>query len=198
MNQPSSEYIFNALSSAQKALDSFIKDEKQLSALAQATQTMIECLQNGGKIMSCGNGGSLCDAMHFSEELTGRYRKNRKALAAMSLTEPAHMSCVANDFGYDQVFSRQVEGLGKEGDVLLAISTSGNSKNILKACQSARELKMKVIGLTGKMGGTLKDLAHTSIIVSCQETDRIQEIHIKCIHMMIEGIERALFPQHYP
>jgi D-sedoheptulose 7-phosphate isomerase len=147
--------------------------------------------------MSCGNGGSMCDAMHFSEELTGRYRKDRRALAAFSLTEPAHMSCVANDFGYDHIFSRYLDALGKAEDVLLAISTSGNSKNVLMAVESAKKQGMKIVGLTGKNGGKLKELCDVNINVETELTDRIQEIHIKVIHLFIEGIERQLFPDHY-
>lgn len=193
-----SSHFAKAFEDASAVLNNFRQDQEQMARLQTATEMLIDCLQNGGKILTCGNGGSLCDAMHFSEELTGRYRKDRKPLAALSLTESAHISCVANDFGYDHIFSRQVEALGRPGDVLLAITTSGNSKNILKACQVARENKVKIIALTGKTGGAVKDYANVSIVVGSQQTDRIQEIHIKCIHTIIEGIERKLFPEHYP
>lgn len=163
----------------------------------ESKNIFVKSLLNGGKILSCGNGGSMCDAMHFTEELTGRYRKDRKPLAAFSLSEPAHISCVANDYGYDFIFSRYVEALGKPDDVLLAISTSGNSKNVLLAAQEAKKNQMKIIALTGKDGGQLAKLADVSFIVESQITDRIQEIHIKIIHLLIEGIERDLFPENY-
>ena len=152
---------------------------------------MADALKNGGKILSCGNGGSMCDAMHFAEELSGRYRENRKALAALSLSDSAHISCVANDYGYDFVFSRGVEALGRPDDVLLAISTSGNSVNVLRAAETARKQGLKVISLTGKDGGKLADLSDVEIRVSHSGfADRIQEIHIKVIHILILLIEK--------
>ena len=152
---------------------------------------MVESIKNGGKIISCGNGGSHCDAMHFAEELTGRYRENRKALPAIAISDPSHISCVSNDFGYDFIFSRYIEGLGEAGDVLLGISTSGNSKNVLRAVEMAKQKKMTVVALTGKKGGNLADLADIEIRVPhLGYADRIQEIHIKVIHILIQLIEK--------
>jgi D-sedoheptulose 7-phosphate isomerase len=158
-----------------------------------AAKLMVDSLQAGGKILSCGNGGSMCDAMHFAEELTGRYRNSRRALPAIAISDPSHLSCVANDYGYDFVFSRFLEAFGKPGDVLLAISTSGNSKNILKAIETATKLGMSVVGLTGKDGGKMKNLCTVEIRAPHSEyADRAQEIHIKIIHALIDSIESAI------
>jgi len=166
---------------------------ENMEKIALAISWMSASLQNNGKIISCGNGGSMCDAMHFAEELSGRYRNNRKALAAVSISEPSHISCVANDYGYDFVFSRYVEGLGHSQDVLLGISTSGNSKNVILAVLAAKALGMKTIVLTGKDGGKLAEIADLEIRAPHSEyADRAQEIHIKVIHALIDGIERTL------
>lgn len=158
-----------------------------------AGSLMVTSLENGGKILSCGNGGSMCDAMHFAEELTGRYRENRKALAAIAISDPSYMSCVSNDYGYNFVFSRFIEAFGKEGDVLLAISTSGNSGNVLEAIKTAKDKGMKIIGLTGKTGGTMADMCDIEIRAPYSEyADRAQEIHIKVIHSFIDYIESNL------
>lgn len=190
-------FIKDSLFQAQKTINNFIEDENNITLISQAIDTLVTSISNGGRAMSCGNGGSMCDSMHFAEELTGRYRKDRAPIAAMPMGDPSHITCVANDYGFDYIFSRNVEAWGNEGDVLLAISTSGNSKNIIEAVKSAQNKKMKVIGLLGKDGGKLKDMVDVPIIVASNATDRIQEIHIKCIHIFIEGVERALFPEHY-
>ena len=175
---------------AKQLLDQFIGDVKNLEKIAAAGSIMIESIQQEGKVISCGNGGSMCDAMHFAEEMTGRFREHRKALPAISITDPSHISCVGNDYGYDEIFSRYVEALGRKGDVLLAISTSGNSKNVLKAVGVAKEKGIKVIGLTGKDGGELAALCDVEIRVAhLGYADRIQEIHIKIIHSLIHYIE---------
>ncbi len=166
---------------------------ENMEKIAEAISWMSASLKNNGKIISCGNGGSMCDAMHFAEELSGRYRNNRKALAAVSISDPSHISCVANDYGYDFVFSRYVEGLGHSQDVLLGISTSGNSKNVILAVEAAKAIGMKTIVLTGKDGGKLAALADLEIRAPHSEyADRAQEIHIKVIHSLIDGIEREL------
>ena len=166
---------------------------ENMEKIAEAISWMSASLQNNGKIISCGNGGSMCDAMHFAEELSGRYRNNRKSLAAVSISDPSHISCVANDYGYDFVFSRYVEGLGHSQDVLLGISTSGNSKNVILAVQAAKALGMKTIVLTGKDGGKLAEIADLEIRAPHSDyADRAQEIHIKVIHALIDGIERTL------
>ncbi|MFK7757054.1 MAG: D-sedoheptulose 7-phosphate isomerase [Flavobacteriales bacterium] len=178
---------------AQKVLSDFLADDSQLNAIADAGELMVQALQREGKIMSCGNGGSMCDAMHFAEELTGRYRDNRPALGAISISDPSHMSCVGNDYGYDSVFSRFIEGMGRSGDVLLAISTSGNSGNVLKAAETAKAKGIKVVALTGKDGGKLAGVCDVEIRVPWNGyADRIQEIHIKVIHSLIDYIERNI------
>lgn len=175
---------------AQEILMQFLNDEQQMGNIHGAAKLMITALKNGGKIISCGNGGSHCDAMHFAEELTGRYRNNRPGIAAIAISDPSHISCVGNDYGYDYIFSRYVEALGKPGDVLLGISTSGNSKNIINAMESAKLIGMKTIGLTGKDGGMMKDLCDIEIRAPYSNfADRAQEIHIKVIHSLIDSIE---------
>jgi len=175
---------------ARQTLDTFLAGEDNFNKIAAAANLMVEAIQKGGKIISCGNGGSMSDAMHFAEELSGRFRDDRKALPALSISDPSHISCVANDYGYDFIFSRYVEALGKEGDVLLAISTSGNSKNVLKAMEAARSKKMKVVGLTGKDGGKMAGSCDVEIRAPFSTyADRAQEIHIKIIHSLIQLIE---------
>lgn len=191
------QFIQDSLNTAQETLKKFLESSKNITAIEKAIQLQVQCLKNDGRLLSCGNGGSMCDSMHFVEELTGRYRKDRRPLSAMSMGDPSHITCVANDYGYECIFSRHVEAWGREGDVLVAISTSGNSQNVILAAEEAKRKQMKVIGLLGKTGGKLKDLVDVPIIVDSQVTDRIQEIHIKIIHIFIEGIERALFPEHY-
>jgi len=188
-----SDIVVQELREAQAVLDGFLKNEENIKKIEAAAVLIADALKNGKKVISCGNGGSHCDAMHFAEELSGRYRENRKALAAIAISDPSHISCVGNDFGFDHVFSRFVEGLGSEGDVLLGISTSGNSENILLATDAARAKKMKVITLTGKDGGKLKDLADVEVRVPhFGYADRIQEIHIKVIHILILLIEKQV------
>ena len=167
--------------------------EQNFQKIEEAIQVIATALKNGNKVISCGNGGSMCDAMHFAEELSGRFRNNRKGLAAVSISDPSHISCVANDYGYEFVFSRYVEALGNRGDVLLGISTSGNSENIIKATNSAKVMGMKTIALTGKTGGKLSEIADLEIRAPHSEyADRAQEIHIKVIHALIDGIEIEL------
>jgi len=187
------ETIFHELKEASEVLEKFLSDDRNLEKIENAADLITACITNGGKIISCGNGGSHCDAMHFAEELTGKYRDSRKPLPAIAISDPGYISCVANDFGYEQVFSRFIEGLGNPGDCLLAISTSGNSENILKAAETAREKNMKVIALTGNSGGKLASKADVEIRVPHQGyADRIQEIHIKIIHIIINLIERNI------
>lgn len=175
---------------AEEVLNQFIKEESNLVKIDNAAKVMVESIRNGGKIISCGNGGSMCDAMHFAEELSGRFRENRRALPAISISDPSHISCVGNDYGYDFIFSRYIEALGKKGDVLLAISTSGNSKNIIEAIRAAKDVGMKVVGLTGKDGGLMSEMCDVEIRAPFSEyADRAQEIHIKVIHSLIHCIE---------
>lgn len=187
------EIALQSLDESRKVLDKFIKDPAQIESIAQAAHLLADAFQNGNKVLSCGNGGSHCDAMHFAEELSGRYRDNRKALPALAISDPSHISCVANDFGFDFVFSRMVEALGQPGDVLLGISTSGKSQNIIKAVEAAQRRGMKVILLTGKDGGALGPMGDVEIRVPhFGYADRIQEIHIKVIHILIQLIESQL------
>jgi D-sedoheptulose 7-phosphate isomerase len=187
------EDILLQLREAEQTLDRFINNEEHIEAIERAAGIMADAIKGGGKIMSCGNGGSNCDAMHFAEELTGRFRENRRALPAMSLSDASHITCTANDFGFDYIFSRVVDALGKEGDVLLGISTSGNSGNVLQAAKSAKQQGMKVVALTGKDGGQMASLADVEIRVPHQGfSDRIQEIHIKVIHLLVFLIEKMV------
>jgi D-sedoheptulose 7-phosphate isomerase len=188
-----------ALLDAQKALDALLANEEALSAIDAAGQLMADTIAAGGKILSCGNGGSLCDAMHFAEEMTGRYRLNRPGFAAIAISDPSHMSCVGNDYGYDEVFARYTQAVGREGDVLLAITTSGTSKNVIKAVEAAKANGMKVVGMTGRSGTPLAEMADIAIVTPSGSAyaDRVQELHIKAIHIMIELVERRLAPENY-
>jgi D-sedoheptulose 7-phosphate isomerase len=187
------EEIKKEFIAALDVLSHFIDTPGNFEKIKMAGQMMTNALAKGNKIISCGNGGSMADAMHFAEELTGRYRENRPSIAAISISDPTHLSCVANDYGYDFVFSRYIESIGQMDDILLAISTSGNSENVLKAAETARQKGMKVVGLTGKSGGKLGSLCHVEIRVDHMGyADRIQEIHIKIIHSLINYIEKNL------
>lgn len=178
---------------ALQTLQVFMNDVDQMKNIELAAQLMIECIKNGGKIISCGNGGSHCDAMHFAEELTGRYRDNRPGIAAIAISDASHISCVSNDFGYDHVFSRYVEAVGSKGDVLLGISSSGNSKNVCNAITAATNKGMFTVGLTGKNGGSMASMLDIEIRAPHTEyADRAQEIHIKVIHALIDSIELGL------
>lgn len=178
---------------AQSVLSSFLESDTNFEKLEKAGLLLTQAIKSGKKILSCGNGGSMCDAMHFAEELSGRYRGDRRALPAISISDPSHISCVANDYGYAFIFSRMVEAIGQEGDVLFAISTSGNSENVLNAIESARIKGMKVIGLTGKDGGKMASLCDVEIRAPRSDyADRAQEIHIKVIHSLIDYVEQNI------
>ncbi|MGC3962422.1 MAG: D-sedoheptulose 7-phosphate isomerase [Rhodocyclaceae bacterium] len=181
------------LTEAAELLSRVLADPGILAQAEKAGDLFVEALKAGNKVITCGNGGSHCDAMHFAEELSGRYRDNRPALAALCVSDPSHITCVGNDYGFDSIFSRQVEALGRPGDVLLGISTSGNSANILAAMKAARERGMKIVILTGKDAGKMRGLADAEIVVPhFGYADRIQEIHIKFIHALIDHIERGM------
>lgn len=185
--------IKNTLQEAAHVLELFMADEVQCQRIEQAAERMAEALRGGKKIMACGNGGSMCDATHFAEELSARFRRNRRALPALAINDPAYMSCVVNDFGADYVFSRFVEAFGQQGDILLAISTSGNSENIMQAVSAAHGCGMEVVALTGKGGGRLAGAAQIEIRAPKTEfSDRAQEIHIKVIHLLVQLIECKL------
>lgn len=178
---------------ANTILTKFLSDDKNFEAIEKAGQLMVDSIKTDGKIISCGNGGSMCDAMHFAEELTGKYRNDRPAIGAISMSDVSHMACVGNDYGYDFVFSRYLEAVGRKGDVLLAISSSGNSVNVLKAMEVAKQKGIKIVGLTGKDGGKMASLCDVEIRAPYSTyADRAQEIHIKVIHSLIDFIERKI------
>ncbi len=185
--------ILSHFHEALQTLQQFMDDAEQMNNIDRAAQAMLHAIKDDGKILSCGNGGSHCDAMHFAEELTGRYRNHRPGIAAIAISDVSHISCVGNDYGYDQVFSRYVEAVGRKGDVLLAISSSGNSANVIKAIEAAKEKGMIVVGLTGKDGGKMAALVDIEIRAPHSSyADRAQEIHIKVIHSLIDSIEVGL------
>jgi D-sedoheptulose 7-phosphate isomerase len=187
----------SALREAQSTLDAFLKDPGQLEKCEKFSQILIESFSRGGRLFTCGNGGSHCDAMHFAEEFTGRYRKDRKPLGALALGDASHVTCVSNDYGFEHIFSRQLEGLARKGDVLVGLSTSGNSANVIRAFETAKSLGITTVGLLGRDGGKLASMADLAIVIPAQTSDRIQEMHIKLIHTVIESVERALFPENY-
>lgn len=187
----------DSYSRASRILSQILSDDAVIDNTVRSAQLLASQFLDGKKVMSCGNGGSMCDAMHFSEEFTGRFRKNRRALPALHLGDSSHVTCVANDFGYDEVFSRGVEAYGQEGDVFIGLSTSGNSRNIIRATAQAKKQKLKTILLLGKDGGKLKGEADIEFVVPEQTADRIQEVHMTILHIIIEGTERILFPENY-
>ena len=174
--------------------------EENIHFIEQAAEALYQCFARGGKVLLAGNGGSLCDAMHFAEELTGLYRKKRPALAAIALSDPGHMSCVANDLGYDQVFSRAIEALGKQEDIFIAMTTSGNSKNLIEAVKAAQLKGLYTIAFLGKTGGSLKGVCNLELIIDGGfiYSDRIQEAHMTAIHTLIEMVEKKCFPLQSP
>lgn len=185
------EQIKKHFTEAQRVLNTFLEDQNNFRKIQAAGELITAALKAGKKVISCGNGGSMCDAMHFAEELSGRYRHDRPALAAISISDPSHISCVGNDYGYAYVFSRMVEAVGQPGDVLLAISSSGNSENVLNAINAARKKGMSVIGLTGRDGGKMASECDIELRApNSSYADRAQEIHIKIIHSLIDFVER--------
>jgi len=186
--------IRDTLAECAQVLDALRADDTAIAAIERAGELLAEALRNGNCAYSCGNGGSMCDAMHFAEELSGRFRDDRPALAAASISDPGHLSCVANDYGFDYVFSRYIEAHGRAGDVLLGISTSGNSANVVRAVEKARDLGLKTIALTGRADSKLPGLADVAIVTPGRKyADRVQELHIKVIHILIDSVEQRLF-----
>ena len=195
---PGMNPIRRAFDEAAEVQAAFRADGEALAACERFAAAAVECFRRGGSILSAGNGGSMSDAMHFAEEWSGRFRRDRAALPAMAFSDPAAMTCIANDFGFEQVFARQVEAHGQAGDVFVAFSTSGKSPNLVAACRTARERGLTVVGLLGRGGGAMKDLCDIAVVVPKGETsDRIQEVHIQVIHAVIEAVERSLFPGNY-
>jgi len=185
--------ILQELNQAASVLSSFLNDTGVIAKIEEAAVVIAASIKSGGKVISCGNGGSHCDAMHFAEELTGKYREARRAIPAICISDASHITCVGNDYGYEFIFSRYIEALGNRGDVLLGLSTSGNSANVLQAMKVAKEKGMKTIALTGNGGGKLGSLVDIEIQVPHNGyADRIQEIHIKVIHILMMLIEKQI------
>ena len=195
---PTIDDLRASLAVAADTLAAFTADEAAMAAASEFADLAFEALRDGKKLLACGNGGSMCDAMHFAEEWTGRFRGDRDPLPALAFSDPAQLTCIANDFGFDEVFARQVAAHGREGDLLVALSTSGGSPNILRALEEARARGVKTIGLLGKGGGAALPLSDVAVVVPHATTsDRIQEVHIKVLHSVIEAVERRLFPDNY-
>lgn len=178
-------------------LENFIKEEAKKRETEKVAIDLASVFQLGNKVLICGNGGSNCDALHFAEEFTGRFRKDRRALPAISLSDSSHITCVGNDYGFDYIFSRGVEAYGKEGDMFIGISTSGNSANVIKAVEVAKKMGLKTCVLLGKDGGKLKGMCDYEFIIPGDTSDRIQEIHMMILHIIIEGVEKIMFPENY-
>ena len=178
-------------------LKSFIEQEEKEKMTEKVASELAKAFSNGNKVLICGNGGSNSDALHFAEEFTGKFRKERRALPALAISESSHITCVGNDYGFDYIFSKGVEAFGKEGDVFIGLSTSGNSPNVIKAVEMAKSLGMKTVGLLGKDGGKLKGLCDFEFVILGETSDRIQEIHMMILHIIIEGVERIMFPENY-
>jgi len=196
MNQ--ADPVRAAFEEAQATLSAFLCDPACLEGVARFIEHATATLERGGLLMACGNGGSMCDAMHFAEEWTGRFRSDRSALPAIAFSDPSQLTCIANDFGFDAVFARSVEAYGKQGDLLVVISTSGSSPNILAAIETAKKRGIATVGLLGKGGGKARSLVDVAIVVPRAETsDRLQEVHIKVLHIAIEAVERRMFPGNY-
>lgn len=187
-----------ALDAARTALDELIAQPGAVERIETVADALARCFADGGKVMVCGNGGSACDAMHFAEEFTGRFRGDRPPMPAIALADPAHLTCTANDYGYEFVFSRLVEAHARQGDLLFVLSTSGDSPSVINAVQAARAHGVASIALLGKGGGRLAGLCDHEWIVPGQTTDRIQELHMLILHVLIEATERRLYPELYP
>ncbi len=193
------QHVLHSLHEAKSALDHLLSNAMAIEAIARAGGTLVDIFRSGNRVFSCGNGGSMCDAMHFAEELSGRYRMDRRGLPAVAISDPGHLSCVANDYGYEHVFSRYLESHAQPGDCLVGISTSGGSENVLQAARAARERGIVIIALTGRPESALGQLANIEICTpgGAGFADRVQELHIKVIHILIELVERGLFPENY-
>lgn len=187
------ELIQASCTAAGRNLKAFVAEAGNFAAIENAARLIAQGFARGGKVIAFGNGGSMCDAMHFAEELTGRFRRDRKALPAIALSDPSHLTCVGNDYGFEQVFARGVEAYAAAGDVVLGLSTSGNSPNVIRGLATARELGCHTIALLGKDGGQLAGTCDLQIIVPGEHSDRIQELHTLILHIIIECVERLLF-----
>ena len=194
----SQQHIEGALREAQSALADLLANRTALDGIGRAASALINCLENGGRVFSCGNGGSMCDAMHFAEELTGRFRKDRQAFAATAVSDPSHISCVGNDYGYDEIFSRYLEAHARKGDVLVALSTSGSSRNVVRAVEACNARGGTSISLVGKPSSALEAISSVCIVTPGGSfADRVQELNIKVLHILIELVERHFCPENY-
>ena len=182
---------------AYETVKNFVENEENISKTAEISEGLANAYKEGKKSLIAGNGGSNCDAMHFAEEFTGRFRKDRKALPSLSISDSSHITCVGNDYGFDFVFAKGIEAFGQEGDFFFGISTSGNSQNIIEAFKIAKEKGLKTVALLGKDGGKLKGVCDYEFIILGETSDRIQEVHMIILHIIIEGVERILFPENY-
>ena len=191
------ENIRNSYLTAFETVKAFVENEENIEKTEKIAQELAQAYKNGKKSLIAGNGGSNCDAMHFAEEFTGRFRNNRKALPSISISDSSHITCVGNDYGFDFIFAKGVEAFGQEGDFFFGISTSGNSKNIIEAVKSAKERNLKTVALLGKDGGKLKGVCDYEFVIPGETSDRIQEVHMMILHIIIEGVERILFPENY-
>lgn len=191
------DHIKNSYLTAFETIKSFVENESNFEKTAQISEELANAYKNGNKSLIAGNGGSNCDAMHFAEEFTGRFRKDRRALPSISISDSSHITCVGNDYGFNFIFSKGVEAFGQRGDFFFGISTSGNSQNIIEAVKVAKEKGLKTVGLLGKDGGKLKGMCDYEFIISGETSDRIQEVHMIILHIIIEGVERILFPENY-
>lgn len=189
--------IQQSLLDAQNTLNQFINDPKNIKVIADTASLIRDVFESQGKVFTCGNGGSLCDAVHFAEECTGKFREDRAPLPAIALSDAGHITCTANDYGFAEIFARPLLALGNHGDLLIAISTSGNSENVVRAAKAAQSKEMHVFGLIGKDGGQLSQHCDSYLIAPGKTADRIQEIHIKVLHILIEQVERLMFPENY-
>lgn len=189
--------LINSYKKELKLLEEFIKEEEERKETEKVAKELADIFLKGNKVLICGNGGSNCDALHFAEEFTGRFRKDRRALPAIAISDSSHITCVGNDYGFDYIFSRGVEAFGKEGDMFIGISTSGNSANVIKAVEAAKKLGMKTCVLLGKDGGKLRGTCDYEFIIPGETSDRIQEIHMMILHIIIEGVEKIMFPENY-
>ena len=191
------ESIKNSYLTAFETVKAFVENEENIEKTEKISQELALAYKNGKKSLIAGNGGSNCDAMHFAEEFTGRFRRDRKALPSISISDSSHITCVGNDYGFDFIFAKGVEAFGQEGDFFFGISTSGNSKNVIEAVKMAKEKNLKTVALLGKDGGKLKGERDYEFIIPGKTSDRIQEVHMIILHIIIEGVERILFPENY-
>jgi D-sedoheptulose 7-phosphate isomerase len=189
--------LLDSFLEGQKTLNNFIDNRENIEKVEALSKDLAACFQADGKSIIFGNGGSACDAAHFAEEFTGRFRGDRKALPVISFNDASHITCVGNDYGFEEIFSRPTQAFCQKGDVVIGLSTSGNSANVIKAMEVAKEKGAITVALIGKDGGKMKGCYDYEWIIPGKTSDRIQEIHMMILHIIIEGVERILFPENY-